>query len=155
MLSSFVGAWLALGLFVLAAILLILGLMGNLAISSSKNVEQVKSRTILAINLDGYIEERELPREPDLYSVIRGNLNAPQTLDVIVQSIREAVNNKDIVAIYLNCGAVAASPATLDVIHSELLDFKKNTGGRKRYLLMPTLSPRGLILWLLLPIVFI
>ena len=66
MLSSFVGAWIALALFVISALLLVFGFAGNLALSAGSEVEQVKSRSILTINLDGPIEERESPMEPDL-----------------------------------------------------------------------------------------
>lgn len=134
MLSSFVGAWIALALFVVSALLLIFGLAGNFALSSASQAEQVKSRSILMISLDGEIEEREKASEPDLYSLMQGNLSAPQTLDVIVQSIRDAADNDDIVAVYLKCGALAASPATLNAIRHELLEFKKKTEGKKRIL---------------------
>lgn len=134
LLSSFVGAWIALALFLLSAILLVMGFMGNFALSSKGNFEQVKSRSILMIDLEGAIVEREIASEPDIYSVINGDLSSPQTLDVIVQSIREAANNKDIVAIYLKCGGLAAAPATLNAIRQELLDFKKSTDGAKKIL---------------------
>lgn len=131
MLSSFVGAWIALLLFLVSAIILIFGLMGNLALSSRTNVEQLKSRSILVINLDGFIAEREKISEPDIYSVLNGRFESPQTLDVITQAIKEAADNKDIVAIYLKCGAIMASPATLDAIRHELLNFKQNTQNSK------------------------
>lgn len=134
MLSSFVGAWIALALFVISAILLVFGFAGNLALSAGSEVEQVKSRSILTIDLDGPIEERETPREPDLMTVLQGNLQAPQTLDVIIESIREAAKNDDIVAIYLKCGSVSASAATLNAIRYELLEFKKTTDNKKKIL---------------------
>lgn len=132
MLSSFVGAWIALALFIIAGIFLVIGMIGNLALSAESQVEQVKSRTILRISLEGAIAEREKATEPDIYSVLQGNLSAPQTLDVIVQAIKEAAINDDIIAIYLECGGLAASPATLDAIRHELLDFKKSTSGSKK-----------------------
>lgn len=134
MLSSFVGAWIALALFVISAILLVFGFAGNLALSAGSEVEQVKSRSILTIDLDGPIEERETPMEPDLMTVLQGNLQAPQTLDVIIESIREAAKNDDIVAIYLKCGSVSASAATLNAIRHELLEFKKTTDNKKKIL---------------------
>ena len=93
MLSSFVGAWIALALFVISAVLLVLGLMGSFALKSASQAEQVKSRSILVVDLDGVIEEREMAVEPDLSTILSGKLEAPQTLDVIVQSIREAATN--------------------------------------------------------------
>lgn len=134
MLSSFVGAWIALALFVISALLLVFGFAGNLALSAGSEVEQVKSRSILTINLDGPIEERESPMEPDLMTVLQGNLQAPQTLDVIIESIREAAKNDDIVAIYLKCASVSASAATLNAIRHELIEFKKTTDNKKKIL---------------------
>lgn len=134
MLSSFVGAWIAIALCVVSVILLFFGMVGNLALSSASNVEQVKSRSILAISLDGDIQEREMALEPDLSSVLRGKMEAPQSLDVIVQSIRDAAENDDIVAIYLKCGSLYAAPATLDAIRHELEEFKKTTDGKKKVL---------------------
>ena len=69
MLSSFVGAWIALALFVISAVLLVLGLMGSFALKSASQPEQVKSRSILVVDLDGVIEEREMAVEPDLARV--------------------------------------------------------------------------------------
>ncbi len=132
MLSSFVGAWIALALFVASAIMMVIALMGNVALSAGAEAEKVKSRSILCVRLDGAIEEREMPTEPDLLSVVQGDISAPQTLDVIVESIREAAVNDDIVAIYLDCGSPAAGAATLDAIRHELLEFKKKTEGKKR-----------------------
>lgn len=132
MLSSFVGAAIAIGLFIVASVFLVMGLLGNLAISSSSGIQQVKSKSILMIELDGAIEEREFPKEPDIASVLRGDLSAPQTLDVISEAIKESVYNDNIVAIYLKCGGLAASPATLNALRNELLNFKKNTKGAKK-----------------------
>lgn len=132
MLSSFVGAWIAFALVLVSAVFLIMGILGNLSFSGATPVEQVKSRSILMIDLEGPIEERESIKEPDIYTVLNGGLNTPQTLDVITQSIREAAINDNIVTVYLRCGSLMASPATLDAIRHELLEFKKTTGGRKK-----------------------
>lgn len=132
MLSSFVGAWIALALFIISAIFLVLGLVGSLSLNNSGSIEQVKSRSILMIDLQGVIEERESINEPDILSVLQGGLSAPQTLDVIIQAIREAATNDDIVAIYLKCGPVMASPATLNAIRLELQNFKTTTSHGKK-----------------------
>lgn len=132
MLSSFVGAWIALALFLLSAVLLVVGMAGSLAVSAGADTEQVKSRSILTITLDGPVEERESALEPDLSTLLQGNLKAPQTLDVITEAIREAAKNDDIVAVYIKCGSPVASAATLDAIRDELLEFKKTTEGKKK-----------------------
>lgn len=131
-LSSFVGACIAITLFIVSAVLFVIGMAGSVALSSASEVEQIKSRSILKISLDGVIEERESAVEPDLASLLQGKLEMPQTLDVLVQSIREAADNDDIAAIYVECGSVAAGPATLNAIRDELLDFKKKTDGKKK-----------------------
>lgn len=131
-LSSFVGAWLALALVALSAVLLIVGVAGNFALSSGGPSEKIKSRSILEIDLAGSIIEREMPVEPDLMELMQGKLEAPQTLEQITLAIREAADNKDIVAIYLKCGNVSAGAATLDAIRHELEEFKKKTSGEKK-----------------------
>ncbi|MDE6006867.1 MAG: signal peptide peptidase SppA [Muribaculaceae bacterium] len=130
-LSSFVGAWIALLLVAVSAVFLVMGVIGNFAISSSKE-EKVESRSILRIDLSGAIVEREMPTEPELMSIVRGDLDMPQTLENITLAIREAADNDDIVAIYLKCGSVSAGPATLDAIRRELADFKVKTEGHKK-----------------------
>jgi len=131
-LSSFVGTCIALGLIVFSMGLLFVGIAGSISMSSTSSAESVKSRSILEIRLDGEITERESSMEPSLTSVLRGDINAPQTLDVIVEAIREAAKNDNIAAIYLKCGFPVAGSATLDAIRHELIDFKKEVGGKKK-----------------------
>lgn len=131
-LSSFVGTWIAVVVFAVAALLFIFGIIGNMALSSGLNTERVKSRSVLVIDLNGTVEEREMATEPDIVGLLQGNIEVPQTLDVLVQSIREASTNKDIVAVYLKGGSLAASPATLDALRHELIEFKKTTDGKKK-----------------------
>lgn len=130
-LSSFVGTWLALLLVTVSAVFLVMGLVGSFAGSASKE-EQVKSRSILRIDLSGQIIEREMPTEPELMDLMQGKLDMPQTLESIRLAIREAADNEDIVAIYLKCGQVSAGLATLDAIRNELEDFKVKTDGHKK-----------------------
>lgn len=131
-LSSFVGAWIALTLVVISIILLCIALAGNFALSSKSGIEKIKSRSILKIELSGNIVEREMPMEPDLMSLMNGKLDTPQSLEVITKSIREAAENDDVVAIYLNCGDISAGLATMNAIRHELDEFKKTTKGDKK-----------------------
>lgn len=133
-LSAFVGSWLAIGLVALSVIMLCIGLTANLAKNAVSQTNQVKSRSILVLDLDGPIEERESALEPDIQTVLAGGLEAPMTLDVLVQSIREAAENDDIVAIYLKCGSVEASGATLNALRQELMAFRKSVRGAKKIL---------------------
>lgn len=130
-LSSFVGTWIAIILFGVSAVLLIVGIAGSFAINSSDNVEQVKKGSILRVQLNGAIEEREVATQPELSMVLNGDLSMPQTLDVITEALREGAKNKNITALYLECGALSASPATVNAIRHEVENFKKS--GKKVY----------------------
>lgn len=125
-LSSFVGAWLALVLVIASVAILIFGMIGAGMASGFGDSEQLKSRSILKIDLEGTITEMETASAPDIQSLMLGDMTRPRTLNIIVESIREAARNKSISAIYLNCGMVSASTATLNAIRRELLDFKKS-----------------------------
>ena len=95
-LSSFVGAWLAILMSLAVVVVGFIGLVGRFAESSS--FAGVKHGSVLKISLDGEIEETDKPGEPDYASLIQGTIDRPQALDVIVQSIREGAANKDISA---------------------------------------------------------
>jgi protease-4 len=130
-LSSFVGTWIAIICLVIAAIMTIVALVGNMALSSSGDVEQVKKGSILKIELTGGIEEREANSQPNISMLMNGDMSMPQSLEELTAALKEAADNKNIVALYLECGPVAASPATLNALRHEILEFKKS--GKKIY----------------------
>lgn len=122
-LSSFVGAWIALVLFGVVAVVVCIGIVAKLGVSSSAP-ENIKKESVLSINLSGAIIERETPSQFDYLSLMQGELERPQTLVNLVTAIGEAKENNNIKAIYLKCGGVSASPATLNALRKALLDFK-------------------------------
>ncbi len=124
MLSSFVGAWIALALFGVVAVMVVVGLVAK--IGNATETPSVKSGSILTVDLSGVIEEVQKPSEFDYVSLARGNVERPKTLLELTVALEEAAVNKDISAIYLKCGALAASPATLDALRNSLLEFKKS-----------------------------
>lgn len=129
-LSSFVGAWVALVIFGVAATIVIVGVVARM--SDSETPSGVKKHSVLSLDLKGTIVESETPNSPDYIALIQGEgLEKPQTLNVIVESIRDAADNKQVEAIYLKCGALSASPATVNAIRNELVAFKKK--GKKIY----------------------
>ena len=131
-LSAFVGAWVALMLAIVCCFLFFFAIVGKMAqFTGSPNVEQVKKGSILKLSLDGEIVETDNPTEPDITQLVRGEFDMPQTLDVIVQGLKEGAENKNISALYIECGALAASPATLNAVRHAVLDFKKS--GKKVY----------------------
>ncbi len=128
-LSSFVGAWIALILFGIVGIIVAVGLVAN--IQGTESSVGVKKHSILTLELNGTIVESETPTSIDYITLMSGNVDKPQTLNVIVESLKEAANNKDIDALYIKCGAASASPATFNAIRTAVKDFKKS--GKKIY----------------------
>lgn len=125
-LSSFVGAWLALVLVVVSSMILLFGMIGSGIASEMGDAEQLKSKSILTIDLSGAISERESATAPDLTSLVQGNLSKPQNLNVIVEALAEAARNRDITAVYLKCGALEASPAACYTIRQAVLKYKES-----------------------------
>lgn len=125
MLSSFVGAWLALVLFGVVAALVCIGIVAKLGVSGAES-KSVSKGSILTIELSGPIEERETPLDFDYFSMLRGDISRPQTLSGLVKAIGEAKNNKNIDAIYLKCKGVSASLATLNRLRDAVAEFRKS-----------------------------
>lgn len=123
-LSSFVGTWVALFAFLIAAIIISIGLLARF--SSDTGLPGIKNNSILVIDLDGVIEEVEEPITPDYIALLNGTLEKPQALNVIIDAIDHAAENEQISAIYLKCKALSAGPATADAIRNALVKFKKS-----------------------------
>ncbi|MBO4964679.1 MAG: signal peptide peptidase SppA [Muribaculaceae bacterium] len=123
-LSSFVGAWLAIVLGIVATVVFIFAMMGKFAMSDG-NAEKLTDNSVLQIDLSGVIEEVEKPSGLDINMLMRGDLDRPQTLNRIVDAIREGADNKKVKGIYLKCDGVSAAPATLHALRDALADFKK------------------------------
>lgn len=128
-LSSFVGAWIALILFGIVGAIVAVGLVAK--VQGTEGSTGVKKHSILTLELNGAIIESETPTSIDYVTLMSGNVDKPQTLNVIVESLKEAANNKDIDALYIKCGAASASPATFNAIRTAVKDFKKS--GKKIY----------------------
>ncbi|MBD5356652.1 MAG: signal peptide peptidase SppA [Bacteroides sp.] len=122
--SSFVGAWIALVLFGVVAVVVGISILTSVGVSNSSS-ESIAKNSVLTIELDGVIEERETPVDLDYMSLLQGNMSRPKTLSSLQVAIREAATNKNISAIYLKCKGVSASPATLNVLRQTLKSFKK------------------------------
>ncbi len=135
-LSSFVGAWIALMLLGVCGVLLLVGVVFKTA--GSQEVESVKKNSILCLELSGSIIENETRSMPDYIELLQGNIERPQTLSEIVEGLKAGAENKDIKALYIKCGALAAGPATLNAIRNAVLEFKKS--GKRVYAYAPSYS---------------
>lgn len=125
MLSSFVGAWIALVLFGVVAVMVVVGVVSKIGASSATN-ESISKGSVLTIELSGAIAERETPLEFDYISLMRRDVERPQTLEKLVMAIREAKKNENISAIYLKCGGVSAPLATLNALRDAVEDFRES-----------------------------
>lgn len=128
-LSSFVGAWIAMVLFGVCAVLVIVGLLAQ--VKGSPESASIKKHSVLVLDLNGSIVEAETTGAPDYINLIQGNVEKPQTLNVIVEALREGANNKSIDALYIKCGFMSAAPATVNAIREAVKIFKKS--GKKIY----------------------
>lgn len=130
LLSSFVGAWIAIGLFILVTVLVVISLVGKAGMSAATS-ESLKKHSVMVLDLKGEIEERETTSDVDYIGLIQGDLKVPQTLNSLVGAIREAKTNKDVDMIYIKCGGLSGGTATLHSLRSELMEFRKS--GKKIY----------------------
>lgn len=125
LLSSFVGAWIALALFGAVAIIVVIGLMAKLG-----NVESgvgVSKKSILKLELSGPIDEIESAPDFSYQTILNGRFERPRTLATIVKALEEGAVNENISALYIECGGVAASPATLNAIREAVIRFKESS----------------------------
>lgn len=121
-LSSFVGAWAAIILFIVGLIIFILGMVGVFTRDDSLSV---KPHTIMKIVLAGEIQEAETGSF-DYTMLLTGKIEKAQTLKNILEAIDNAKTNGDIDALLIECQGVSAPPATLDAIRNAIKDFKKS-----------------------------
>lgn len=128
-LSSFVGTWIAILLLGVVGVIVTLGIIGTVATSEISN--SVKKHSVLVLDLKGSIIEAETPTSLDYTTLLAGDIEKPQTLNVIVEGLREAENNDNIDALYIKCGNLSASPATVNAIRDAVIKFKKS--GKKVY----------------------
>lgn len=106
--------------------LLIVFIFGTI-ISASKSGPKVPKNSILVLELNKPISERETDNPLSGASLLGGKIgSSKQGLDNIVQAIRMAAVDKRIKGIYLNVNEIKAGWATTEAIRKELLDFKKS-----------------------------
>lgn len=127
-LSSFVGAWVAIVLAGVVAVLMVFALaqsaLGGSGVALGKN-------TVLDVKLSGVFLERDDQMGIGAFDLLKGDLSSAQSVETLVNAITEAKTNDLIDAIYLDCGVVEAAPASLYAIREALLDFK--TSEKKIY----------------------
>lgn len=131
LLSSFVGAWLAMVLFCLVAVIVVVGVAAQFGSSDETSSTKVSKDSVVVLDLTGTIVETPESGQLDFVSLAYGEGDQPTALNVLIDGIREAKLSKNIKAMYIKCGHPVASPATLNAIRMAVLDFKKS--GKKVY----------------------
>ncbi|MDE5586159.1 MAG: signal peptide peptidase SppA, partial [Muribaculaceae bacterium] len=132
LLSSFVGAWIALVLFCVVALLVVIGVVARFGGDEDSRSTKVSSDSVLLLDLSGTIIETPESGQLDFLSLAYGErVESPTALNVLVDGIREGKDSDKVKAMYIKCGHPSASPATLNAIRMAVADFKKS--GKKVY----------------------
>lgn len=126
-LSSFMGAWLAILMSGLCLMLVVLGIIGIIAGSNAS----IEKNSVLKIDLQGELIERENPANLDVLSLLTAGRLEFQAVETLVSAIKEAKDDDRIKAIYLDCGVLAAAPASVNAVRDALKEFK--AGGKRIY----------------------
>ena len=111
---------------IVSGILSIMMLGAFAAIGSAETTLQ--NNSVLKIDLTGSLEERV--NEDDL-NFLLGQINGEQTivgLNDLRSSLDKAAKSDQITALYLNCGSLAASPASAQELRSLIENFKIESG---------------------------
>ena len=118
---KYVGATVV-GLFVFGIIVTLLGVMSLVGmVASESSTKSVSKNSVLVVNLSGVIQEQG---QENVLGELTGNTLNNLGLDQILSGIRKATDNDRIKGIYLECGMLDASYATLQEIRNALLQFK-------------------------------
>lgn len=132
LLSSFMGAWIALLLFCVVGLIVIVGIAAQFGSDNEGKPTKVESESVLVLDLKGPIMETQEAMDFDLMSIVTGDMDSePKYLNIIIDGIREAKESSNIKAMYIKCGHPVASPATLNAVRQSISDFKKS--GKKVY----------------------
>lgn len=122
-LTSFMGAWIAIVLAGAVAVIMAFALIGSFASGQSSGLEK---DSVLRITLDGTLEERESSPRFDFSSVLAGQGESVHTVETLVAAIKEAKVNDKVKAIYLDCQGMSGAPASFHAVREALVDFRQS-----------------------------
>ncbi|MBO4664744.1 MAG: signal peptide peptidase SppA [Bacteroidaceae bacterium] len=114
------------GLFVTGIIFSILSILSLVGMASMSSVKpDIEDNSVLVIKLNGTISERK--QENPLAFLTNGSADKGSGLDVILTAIKNAKDNENVKGIYIEAGSgVSTTPAALQEIRKQLVDFKKS-----------------------------
>lgn len=125
MLASALGFIIANVIFSILSLIFFFGMMGSVMGGLDKNTFALKDNSVLHLQLEGTIQERVLENDP-LAMLSNTDQIRYAGLNDIVEAIRKAKTNDKIKGIYLDSRTFSASPATIEAIRNELLNFKES-----------------------------
>ena len=124
-LSSFVGAWLALFVFSVSSVILSFAFLGAFAGSTSVSVG-VQEKSVLYLNMASSFAERSNPDEA-LMAMFGNNEDVSvSSLETVLKALRVAKDNKKIEGVFVECNGTTAGIATLSEIRRALQEFKES-----------------------------
>ena len=121
LLASILGVFIAMFLVWIISIGIMVGMLSNLG--GSKTVYTLSDNTVLQLDLNGSISDRE---SKDFMPGLFVNSEKATGLDDILKAIKMAKENDKIRGIYIKTGSMSAGYATLEPIRKALLDFKES-----------------------------
>ena len=118
--ASILGVFIAMFFVWILLVAMLVAMLSDLG-SGSKTIYSLGDNTVLQINLDGSITDRE---SKDLMPGLLGGSEKSTGLDDILKAIKTAKENDKITGIFIKIEAMSAGIATLEPIRKALVDFK-------------------------------
>lgn len=124
-LGSFVGAWLALVVFSMGAVIMGFAFLGSMAALKSETVTTVQDKSVLHLNMATSFDERSNGRET-LNSLLGKDNENGSNLATVLKAIKAAKDDKNIKGVYIDCKGNSGGLASLYEIRQALQDFKQS-----------------------------
>lgn len=122
-LSTFVGAWLALAVFSATAVVMSFAILGSF--EGSRSTATVQENSVLHLNMIGNLNER--PSADDaLNSLLAQGEDTGTNLETVLKAISIAKDNQNIKGIFMECNAWNGGLASLYEVRQAIQDFKES-----------------------------
>lgn len=115
------------GIILSSIVFSIIGIVMMVGIISSTETETlVKKNSVMMLDLNGTLVERNQESLEGMFSKLTGNNSTIYGLDDVLASIKKAKENEDIKGIYLKANSLGTSYASLQAVRNALADFKES-----------------------------
>ena len=117
----------ALILFSIVSVIVSISMLGAIASMGSAETT-LQDNSVLKINLTGSLTERVNEESLEYLIAQANNQPTPLGLNDLRSSLKKATDSDQIKGVYLNCGSLAASPASAQELRTLLENFKTESG---------------------------